>query len=123
MWRNSCYALYVKSIWQKNYDGNLDLGDIETTGVENYNGVLRERTGGLVRKTKCFSKRKADAGMFALCVSILLEFHKRVQKKNFPCNVGRIGRSPVDMARIFLFQINYLKLGHYLKSDKRERRG
>ncbi|MEA1895788.1 MAG: hypothetical protein U9N36_11460, partial [Euryarchaeota archaeon] len=50
------------------------------------------------------------------------EFHKRVQKKNFPCNVGRIGRSPVDMARIFLFPINYLKLGHYPK-NVREKRG
>jgi len=62
-----------------------------------------------------FLKTEADAGMFAPSVSILLEFHKRVQKKNFPCNVGRIGRSPVDMARIFLFPINYLKLGHYRK--------
>ena len=42
--------------------GNPDLGDIETTNVENYNGILRERIGRLVRKTKCFSKRKADAG-------------------------------------------------------------
>ncbi|MCD6208370.1 MAG: IS1 family transposase [Methanosarcinales archaeon] len=31
---------------------------METTDVENYNGILRERTGRLVRKTKCFSKRK-----------------------------------------------------------------
>jgi len=60
-----------------------------------------------------FLKTEADAGMFAPSVSILLEFHKRVQEKNFPCNVGRIGRSPVDMARILLFPINYLKLGHY----------
>ena len=34
------------------------LDDIETTDVENYNGILRERVGRLVRKTKCFSKRK-----------------------------------------------------------------
>jgi len=30
---------------------------IETTNVENYNGILRERVGRLVRKTKCFPKR------------------------------------------------------------------
>ena len=65
-----------------------------------------------------FLETAADVGMFAPCVSILLEFHKRVQKKNVPCNVGRIGRSPVDMARIFLFPINYLKLGHYPESPK-----
>jgi len=63
--------------------GNPDSGDIETTDVENYNGILRERIGRLVRKTKCF--------------------------------VGRIGRSLVDVARIFLFPINYLGLGHYPK--------
>ena len=60
-----------------------------------------------------FLETAADAKMFASSVSILLEFHKRVQKKNFPRNVGRIGGSPVDMARIFLFPINYLGLGHY----------
>ena len=38
--------------------GNPDPNDIETTDVENYNGILRERVGRLVRKTKCYSKRK-----------------------------------------------------------------
>lgn len=38
--------------------GNPDPKDIETTDVENFNGILRERVGRLVRKTKCFSKRK-----------------------------------------------------------------
>lgn len=38
--------------------GNPDPGDIETTDVENCNGILRERIGRLVRKTKCFSKRR-----------------------------------------------------------------
>jgi len=38
--------------------GNPILQDIETTDVENFNGILRERIGRLVRKTKCHSKRK-----------------------------------------------------------------
>ena len=38
--------------------GDPDLRDIETTDVENSNGILRERIGRLVRKTKCFSKKK-----------------------------------------------------------------
>jgi hypothetical protein len=33
--------------------------DIETNNIENFNGILRERIGRLVRKTKCFSKRKS----------------------------------------------------------------
>jgi hypothetical protein len=32
------------------------LGEVETTNVENFNGILRERLGRLVRKTKCFAK-------------------------------------------------------------------
>jgi hypothetical protein len=62
-----------------------------------------------------FLETEADAEMFASTVSILLEFHKRVKKKNISRNVGRIGGAPVDMARIFLFPINYFGLGHYLK--------
>ena len=38
--------------------GNPDLSSIETTDVENANGILRERNGRLVRKTKCYSKLK-----------------------------------------------------------------
>jgi len=60
-----------------------------------------------------FLETEANAGMSAPSVSILLEFHKRVQKKNFPRDVGRIGGSPVDMAQIFLFPSDYLRLGHY----------
>lgn len=38
--------------------GNPDTRDIETTDIENFNGIARERIGRLVRKTKCFSKHK-----------------------------------------------------------------
>ncbi len=38
--------------------GDPDLYDIETTNIENFNGILRERVGRLVRETKCFSKYK-----------------------------------------------------------------
>lgn len=39
--------------------GAPDFADIETTDVENFNGILRERVGRLVRKTKCYGKRKS----------------------------------------------------------------
>ena len=38
--------------------GNPSIEEIETTNVENHNGIFRERIGRLVRKTKCFSKKK-----------------------------------------------------------------
>ncbi len=31
--------------------------DIETTDVENFNGIIRERVGRFVRRTKCYAKR------------------------------------------------------------------
>ena len=39
--------------------GNPDTQKIETTDVENYNSILSERWGRLVRRTKCISKKKA----------------------------------------------------------------
>jgi len=38
--------------------GDPDPVDIETTETENFNSIMRERIGRLVRKTKCFSKLK-----------------------------------------------------------------
>jgi hypothetical protein len=38
--------------------GNPDVADIETVNVENLNSIFRERIGRLVRKTKCYSKKK-----------------------------------------------------------------
>ena len=38
--------------------GEPVVSEIETTDVENFNGILRERLGRLVRKTKCFAKAK-----------------------------------------------------------------
>lgn len=38
--------------------GNHSLDEIETTDIENFHSILRERIGRLVRKTKCFSKLK-----------------------------------------------------------------
>lgn len=39
--------------------GNPDRDDVETVNVENFNSILRERVGRLVRKTKCISKKKS----------------------------------------------------------------
>ena len=54
--RNSSGRLLGKK--RKIIFGEVDGDDIDTINVENFNGILRERIGRLVRKTKCFSKRK-----------------------------------------------------------------
>jgi hypothetical protein len=44
---------------KRNVFGKPEIEDIETTNIENFNGILRERVGRLVRKTKCYSKEKS----------------------------------------------------------------
>ncbi len=39
--------------------GNPSLDDIETTNVENFNGILRGCVGRLVRRSKCYSKKRS----------------------------------------------------------------
>nr|QNO57742.1 hypothetical protein GBAFDLPJ_00036 [Methanosarcinales archaeon ANME-1 ERB7] len=61
--------------------GTPDPSDIETTDIENYNGILRERIGRLVRKTKCFSKRrwrlKCSLQVFQFYWNFMNEFKRR----------------------------------------------
>ncbi len=54
---------------------------IETTNVENYNGILREHCGRLVRRTKCFAKKvkQLDASL------TLVGFYRNFMK---PMRVG-----------------------------------
>ncbi len=51
--------------------GDPDRDDVETVNVENFNSILRERVGRLVRKTKCFSKKKHRL----FCAVILFQFY------------------------------------------------
>ena len=60
--------------------GSPALEDIETTNVENHNGIFRERVGRLVRKTKCFSKQKSRlvcaVGLFQFYWNFINEFKR-----------------------------------------------
>jgi hypothetical protein len=60
--------------------GEVRLGKIETTDVENFNGILRERLGELVRKTECFAKAKRRLvcciGLFMFYWNFINEFKR-----------------------------------------------
>jgi len=60
--------------------GEVVLEEIETTVVENFNGILRERLGRLVRKTKCFAKTKkrlvCAVGLFQFYWNFINEFKR-----------------------------------------------
>ena len=51
--------------------GDPDRDDVETVNVENFNSILRERVGRLVRKTKCFSKKKQRL----CCAVVFFQFY------------------------------------------------
>ncbi len=60
--------------------GDLSVVEVETTDVENFNGILRERLGRLVRKTKCFAKTKrrlvCAVGLFQFYWNFINEFKR-----------------------------------------------
>jgi IS1 family transposase len=70
--------------------GDPDEDDIDTVNVENFNGILRERVGRLVRKTKCFSKEKTRL----ICAVTLFQFYW-----NF-MNEFRRGTSPAMLENL-----------------------
>jgi hypothetical protein len=61
--------------------GEPVLGDIETTDVENFNSILRECLGCLVRQSKCFSKVKrrlvCAVGLFGFYWNFINEFKRK----------------------------------------------
>lgn len=62
--------------------GNLKRNDIETTNVENFNGILRERLGRLVRRTKCYAKNRVKLsnaiGLFQFYWNFMHELHENL---------------------------------------------
>ncbi len=89
--------------------GNPSMDDIETTDIENQNGIMRERIGRLVRKTKCISKEK---GMLEAAVE-LFQFHWNfmdvIREKKTPAMLEGISEA-VILWHQFLYVIKYPKI-------------
>ena len=62
--------------------GCPEYNDIETTNVENFNGILRERVGRVVRKTKCHAKNmdclSNALGLFQFYWNFMHELHGKM---------------------------------------------
>ena len=61
-----------------------DLSGIETTDIENSNGIFRERVGRLVRKTKCFSKLKCRLEEALAVFQFYWNFMNEMEGKSTP---------------------------------------
>jgi len=51
-------GLLATQLIKRQVYGTPSEDNIETTDIENFGGILRERIGRFVRKTKCYTKLK-----------------------------------------------------------------
>ena len=62
--------------------GHPQRDEIETTDVENFNGILREHIGRIVRKTKCYAKNinylSNAVGLFQFYWNFMDELHENM---------------------------------------------
>ena len=83
--------------------GSPSTDDIETTNIENQNGIMRERIGRLVLKTKCISKEK---GMLEAAVE-LFHFHWNfmdvIHDKKTPAMLEKISENIILWHQFFYF--------------------
>lgn len=87
--------------------GNPDIADIETTDVENFNGILRERIGRLVRKTKCFSKYKRRLVGAIQLFQFYWDFINEFQRGTTPGMLEQLTDHPWTWHEFFYSPINY----------------
>jgi hypothetical protein len=64
--------------------GDPKIEDIETTDIENFNGICRERCGRVVRKTKCFSKRLSSLNHSISFLQFYWNFINNYQRSSTP---------------------------------------
>jgi len=87
--------------------GDPDVDDIETTDVENFNGILRERLGRLVRKTKCISKKKQRLHCAISFFQFYWDFVSQIRRGKTPAMIEGLS------TRIWMWhEFFYAKLNH-----------
>lgn len=69
---------------RKTIFGKIPLERIDTTNIENFHGVLRERIGRLVRKTKCHSRLKIRLEDSLQLFRFYWNFMNKIDGKNTP---------------------------------------
>jgi len=87
--------------------GHPDLDDIETTDVENFNGILRERIGRLVRKSKCFSKYKRRLECSIHLFQFYWNFMNNFKRGVSPAMLEGLEDHVWSWHEFFYFRINY----------------
>jgi len=92
---------------KKQVYGTPSEDDIETTDIENFGGILRERLGRLVRKTKCHSKLKARLEDALELFLFHWNFMDPLGGKSTPAILEGLSEDVFSWHQFFYFPINY----------------
>lgn len=88
--------------------GNPDAGEIETTNIENFNSILRERIGRLVRKTKCYSKKKSRLRNATEIIQFHWNFMDRLPRSGTPAMIENLANHQWSWEEFFYFPLSIL---------------
>ena len=88
--------------------GDPDVDDIETTDVENFNGILRERLGRLVRKTKCISKKKQRLHCAISFFQFYWDFVSQIRRGKTPAMIEGLSTRIWTWHEFFYAKLNRL---------------
>ena len=89
--------------------GSPPQEDINTTNIENFNGILRERVGRLVRRTKCFSKKKRMLSSAMELIQFHWNFMDPISKKDTPAMLEELTDHQWSWNEFFYCRIKYFK--------------
>ena len=83
--------------------GNPCYGEIETTDIENMNSIFRERLGRLVRKTKCYSKKKSKLVNSVEFYQFYWDFMDKLTKSETPAMIEGLTNHQWSWGEFFYF--------------------
>jgi len=89
--------------------GNPLIEYIETTDIENMNGIFRERTGRLVRETKCHSKKKPRLDSAVEFFQFYWNFMDKLPKSGTPAMIESLTDHQWSWDEFFYTTLSILK--------------
>lgn len=88
--------------------GDPHVEDVETVNVENFNGILRERLGRLVRKTKCISKKKYRLRCAVSLFQFYWNFISQIRRGETPAMMEGVSTQIWTWHNFFYVELNHL---------------
>lgn len=87
--------------------GTPSEDEIETTDIENFNGIMRERIGRLVRQTKCHSKMKRRLEFAIELFQCYWDFMDSLGEKGTPAMLEGLRADALSWHEFFYLQSRY----------------